>query len=102
MAETKTMVANKPAWVELSSKDPAKSREFYGKLFDWKIDVQDDPQYGGYGMARVDGKDVAGIGGKQGEDQSPTSWNLYIGSNDVKATARKIEEAGGKVIAPPF
>ncbi len=101
MAEAKTGVANKPAWVELSSSDPAASREFYSRLFGWKVEVIPDPQYGGYGMAKIGGKDVAGIGPKQ-SPQAPTAWSVYIGTDDVQDLAGKVQAAGGKIIAPPF
>jgi predicted enzyme related to lactoylglutathione lyase len=101
MAEAGTTVANRPVWVDLSSSDPAASREFYSKLFGWQIEVSPDPQYGGYAMAKVGGKDVAGIGPKQSEE-APTAWMLYIGSQDAEVTARKVPAAGGNVIAPPF
>ncbi len=101
MAEAKTAVVNKPAWVELSSSDPAASREFYSRLFGWKVEVIPDPQYGGYGMAKIAGKDVAGIGPKQSAD-APTAWSVYIGTDDAQDLARKVQAAGGKVIAPPF
>ena len=38
------------------------AQDYYGRLFGWEIAVTADPQYGGYGMARLDGDDVAGIG----------------------------------------
>jgi predicted enzyme related to lactoylglutathione lyase len=101
MAEAGTTVANRPVWVDLSSSDPAASREFYTKLFGWQIEVSPDPQYGGYAMAKVGGKDVAGIGPKQSEE-APTAWMLYIGTEDAEDTARKVQAAGGSVIAPPF
>jgi predicted enzyme related to lactoylglutathione lyase len=101
MAEAKAAVANKPAWVDLSSSDPAASREFYSKLFGWTIEVSPDPQYGGYGIAKVDGKDVAGIGPKMAPE-APTAWSIYIGTNDADDLAKKVEAAGGKVVAPPF
>jgi uncharacterized protein len=59
MAETKTAVANKPAWVDLATPDAAASRDFYSKVFGWKIEVNPDPQYGGYGMAKVGDQQVA-------------------------------------------
>ena len=79
MAQAAIAIANKPAWIELSSKDPAASREFYARLFGWHVEVSPDPQYGGYAMAKVDGDDVAGIGPSQSPD-APTAWGLYIGS----------------------
>jgi len=93
---------NKPAWVDLSSTDPAGSRAFYARLFGWKIDVNPDPQYGGYALAKQSDVDVAGIGPKQPGDPSPTAWSVYIGTKDADATAKKVGPAGGTVIAPPF
>jgi predicted enzyme related to lactoylglutathione lyase len=101
MAEAGTTVADRPVWVDLSSSDPAGSREFYSKLFGWQIEVSPDPQYGGYAMAKVGGKDAAGIGPKQSEE-APTAWMVYIGTEDAEETAKGVLAAGGNVIAPPF
>src|SRR5438445_10559633 len=101
MAEAKTAVAHKPIWLDLSSSDAAGSRDFYSKLFGWNIEVNPDPQYGGYGMARVDGQDVAGVAPKQSPDQ-PSAWSLYIGTADAGDLAEKVKAAGGTVIAAPF
>jgi uncharacterized protein len=101
MAEAKTAVANKPAWVDLSTSDAAAAREFYSKVFGWKIEVNPDPQYGGYGMANVGGRRVAGIGPKM-SPEAPTAWSVYIATDDADDLAKKVQAAGGKVIAPPF
>jgi len=101
MAEAKTAVANKPAWVDLATSDAPAAREFYSKVFGWKIDVNPDPQYGGYGMANVGDKRVAGIAPKMSPD-APTAWSIYIGTDDADDLAKKVQAAGGKVIAPPF
>lgn len=100
MAEL-TAVASKPTWVDLGATDAESERKFYAKLFGWDIEVIQDPQYGGYGMARIDGHDVAGIGPKPSPDQ-PTAWQLYIGSSDADAVAEKVTAAGGNVISAPF
>jgi hypothetical protein len=99
--ERATAVASKPVWVDLSSKDAVASRDFYAKLFGWKVEVNPDPQYGGYGLAKIDGKDVAGISPAQTPD-APTAWSVYIGTDNIDALAEKIKAAGGNVIAPPF
>jgi predicted enzyme related to lactoylglutathione lyase len=101
MAEARTAIANRPAWVDLSSADAAGSREFYSKLFGWQIEVNQDPQYGGYGMAKVGGHQVAGIGPKM-DPNAPTAWSIYIGTGDAEDLAKKVESAGGKVIMAPF
>ncbi len=101
MAEATVATANRPAWVELSSSDPAASRAFYSKLFDWVVEVSTDPQYGGYGLAKIGDMDVAGIGAKQ-SPEAPTAWSVYIGTDDAEGLAKKVQAAGGTVIAPAF
>jgi predicted enzyme related to lactoylglutathione lyase len=101
MAEAKTAVAHKPIWIDLASGDAAGSRDFYSKLFGWNVEVYSDPKFGGYAMARIGGKDVAGIGPKQ-MDEAPTAWTVYIASADAADTAKKAEVAGGKVIMEPM
>ncbi len=99
MAEAKTAVAHKPVWTDLSTSDAAAARDFYSKVFGWKVEVNTDPQYGGYALAKVGGKDVAGIGPKQ-MAEAPTSWSVYIGTADADDTAKKAEAAGGNVVVP--
>ena len=101
MAETKTFVVNAPVWIDLSTTDPAAARDFYSKLFGWQAQPEADPNAGGYALARINGKDVAGIGGSQ-DPNAPPAWTVYIGTRDADATAKKIEAAGGKIVAPPF
>ena len=76
--------------------------DFYAKLFGWDLEVSEDPQYGGYATAKVTDKSVAGIGPKQAGDPSPPAWSLYIGTEDLDELAKKVQGAGGSVIASPF
>src|SRR2546429_8192962 len=101
MAEAKTAIANKPAWVDLSSSDPAGSREFYAKLFGWQVEVNPDPQYGGYALGKLGGKDVAGIGPKQ-SPEGPSAWLVYVGTKNADETVKKAKAAGGRVIVEPM
>ena len=101
MPQTMTSLNNRPAWVDLATSDPEASRDFYSELFDWEMDVSDDPQYGGYATARVGGESAAGIGPKQ-DPNMPSTWSLYIGSDDIDGLAAKVSDAGGTVVAPPF
>jgi predicted enzyme related to lactoylglutathione lyase len=96
-----TAIKNKPVWVDLSSSDPEGSRAFYSKVFGWRVEVNPDPQYGGYALAKIDGKDVAGIGPQQSPG-APTAWMLYIGTENADDLAKKVQSAGGTVVAPPF
>ncbi len=99
MAEAKTAVAHKPVWTDLSTSDAAAARDFYSRVFGWKVEVNPDPQYGGYALAKVGGKDVAGIGPKQ-MAEAPTAWSVYIGTADAADTVKKAEAAGGNVVVP--
>src|SRR5258706_4537712 len=101
MAETKTAVTNVPIWLDLSSGDPAGSREFYGKLCGWNVEVNPDRQSGGYALGKLGGKDVAGIGPKMSLE-GPTAWLVYIGTKNVDETVKKTTAAGGRVIAEPM
>ena len=101
MTEANHALLNRPAWVDLSSKDPEGSREFYATVFGWDIQVSADPQYGGYAMATLGGKDVAGIGPSQ-SPEAPTAWSVYIGTADADALAASVTAAGGTVVAAPF
>src|SRR5687767_13429327 len=101
MQETTTRLTNKPAWIDLATSDAEASRAFYAKLFGWQWEVNPDLQYGGYGLAKIGGKDAAGLGPKQMPEQ-PTAWTLYIGSDDIDALAKRITDAGGQVVSAPF
>jgi len=101
MTERAATATNRPAWVDLSTPDVAASRAFYERVLGWQVEVSPDPAYGGYGIARIGGKDVAGIGPKQSPEQ-PTVWSLYIGTDDAADLAARVQRAGGTVIGPPF
>ena len=101
MAQATTAIVNKPAWVDLSSSDASASRSFYSKLFGWQVEVDPDPQYGGYALAKTGGKDAAGIGPKM-DPNGPTAWTLYIGTDDIDALTERVRDAGGNVVMAPF
>ena len=101
MAEAATAVLNKPAWVDLATSDAAAARAFYAKIFGWNVAVNPDPQYGGYARATVGGKDVAGISPAQSPDP-PSARSGYIGTDDVDGLAKRVQDAGGSIVAPPF
>jgi hypothetical protein len=101
MAPVTTSLINQTAWVDLSSPDAQGSRDFYSRVFGWHVEVDPDPQYGGYALAKLENKDCAGIGPAQSPD-APPAWSIYIGSDDIDALTRRVQAAGGTVIAPPF
>jgi uncharacterized protein len=76
--------------------------DFYSAIFGWEIEEAGDPdQTGGYRMAKLRNKFVAGIAPLQDEGQPP-SWTTYVSTDDADATAAKVKQAGGTVLAEPF
>lgn len=89
----------KPIWVDLGTSDPEAARRFYTSLFGWT--AEPNPEFGGYAVAQLGGRDVAGIGPLMMEGQ-PAAWSMYVGATDAEATAGAVAAAGGKVVAPPM
>jgi uncharacterized protein len=89
-----------PCWVDAQLDDLDKGQEFYAALFGWTFESSDDEQYGGYRIASLEGRPVAGLGPKPGP--MPSVWSTYIAADDADATAAKITEAGGRLMMPVF
>jgi uncharacterized protein len=87
-------MAAKIIHVEVAGKDGPKLQRFYSDVFDWELDTNNP---GGYGLLRQ-GEMTAGIGPAQGGGDGHVTF--YVSSEDPKATLRKVEEAGGRVIMP--
>lgn len=90
-----------PIWVDLGSPDVEASARFYGELFGWDAEITPHPAAGLYTMFRKGGKEVAGAAPLQSEGQPP-AWTTYLSTDSVDASAAKIADAGGSVLAPPF
>jgi uncharacterized protein len=89
-----------PCWADLGAPDIAKAREFYSDVFTWTIQPG-GPETGGYSVAELNGRGVAGVGPKMGPPEAPTMWTTYLATSDTDATVRKIKDAGGHVIVEP-
>ena len=89
-----------PSWVDLGSPDIAASKAFYSGLFGWDI-PEGPPETGGYSLAELRGKPVAGIGPKMNPD-APTAWLSYVNVDDADDVAAKVSSAGGQVLMGPM
>lgn len=95
---------NKVVFFEIPTSNIKKAKEFYEKVFDWKIELSDDKGAMAY-TTPVD-KDQnpiepGGINGgfyqrKSNHDQP----SFGIETGDIDSTLAAIEKAGGKVITP--
>lgn len=62
---------------------------------------ENSEQTGGYRQAMLHGKPVAGVMPLMQEGQPP-AWSTYVSVEDADATAAKVREAGGMVMAEPM
>jgi uncharacterized protein len=88
-----------PSWVDLGSPDPAVAERFYAALLGWEIE-QGPPEAGGYAMAKLRGRNVAGLSPQQ--SPGPPVWSTYINVDDADAIAAAVTSAGGAVVMPPM
>lgn len=90
-------MANPFVHVELQSTDIKKARDFYGRLFDWKLEDTQMPGFGTYTMINVG----EGTGGGMMASQSPgapSQWLAYVEVPDVASSTRKAKDLGAKVV----
>lgn len=82
---------------EINAKDGKRAQEFYAGLFDWKINVVPEMNYG-----LVDTGWKGGIGGGIGQVDANTSPSatFYVQVEDVQAYLDKAVRLGGKIVQP--
>jgi predicted enzyme related to lactoylglutathione lyase len=104
MSERDQYPSGVPCWVETLQPDVQAALDFYGPLFGWEFAgpglTPGDPP-GQYFVARLRGRDVAGIGSSP--VQSPAiSWITHVRVDNIDETAASAQRAGGKVLNGPF
>ena len=82
-----------PCWVDNLVPDPGRAMDFYGELLGWEFD---GPGPGDYYVAKVRGRDVAGVG--QAPPGVSPGWNTYVSVASADDTARAAE----RVVVEPF
>ena len=88
-----------PSWIDIGTSDLPKARAFYSDLFGWDIQ-EGPPEAGGYSIAELRGKPVAGLGPQQ--NPGPPYWTVYINVDSADAVATTMADNGGQVFVPPF
>ena len=89
-------MANPFVHVELNTTDVTKAKNFYGKLFGWKLeDVEMDG--GAYTMIKV-GEGTGGGIIKHPVPGAPSAWLAYVLVDDIGAATQKAKSLGAKVM----
>lgn len=83
---------------EIAAKDAKKLQDFYGKLFEWKIDANNPMNYG---MVQTGGEGGIGGGIFTPPDGTTTYVTFYVHVDDLQSSLAKAEALGGKTILPP-
>src|SRR5215831_13464722 len=91
-----TAMANPFVHVELNTTDVGKAKDFYGKLFDWKLEDAPMPQ-GTYTLINV-GQGTGGGMVKQTVPGAPSAWLPYVVVDDIDASTKKAKSLGAKVV----
>lgn len=88
-----------PCWIDIGTPDLDAAIEFYSALFGWEVEKGPE-EMGHYSMARLDGKDVAGMADQQVPGM--VVWTTYLAVDDVDATTASAVAHGGSVVVEPM
>jgi predicted enzyme related to lactoylglutathione lyase len=96
-----TAVAGTFCWHELLSADPDADGPFFREVFGWSGSSQPMGELGTYHLfLRGEGRQSAGML-KNPQAGIPSTWVPYITVDDIDATAKRVEELGGKIWVAP-
>jgi predicted enzyme related to lactoylglutathione lyase len=102
MSERTSYAPGTPCWIDLSTPDQDAAAEFYGGLFGWSVEADENAEEtGGYRVAMLKGQAVGGVMKLMQEGQPP-AWASYVAVEDADATAAKAREAGGSIMVEPM
>jgi predicted enzyme related to lactoylglutathione lyase len=96
--------AGVPCWVDTLTPDLAAATRFYAGVFGWESEgpgPMPDPT-GAYYVARLRGRDVAGVGSSPAEAPAPPTWNTYVSVPSAEDATQRAANAGGTIIVAPF
>jgi hypothetical protein len=88
------------SWVDVTATDFEASRKFYSELFGWEIE-RGPEEFGGYALAVVNGRNVAGISPAM-SPEAPPVWSTYVDVASVDDTMSKAAAGGGHGIVEPM
>jgi predicted enzyme related to lactoylglutathione lyase len=86
------------AWFDITTTQLARSKEFYGKLFDWQFTAVKGSDQAAEIVAR--GTPIGTLRVADGK-LSPFTGVVYVQVNDILAGCKKAKELGG-MVAPGF
>ena len=99
MTEARTFPHGVTSWVDVDLPDVDAGIAFYAALFGWTFaDATPPGAPFRYVIARLGGRDVAGVGGPA---SGPAAWNTYVAVDDADEAAARFVAAGGTLVSGP-
>ncbi len=90
-------------WFECATRDAAKAKSFYTRLFGWEaMEVPMPGGAGAYTILKAGGEDIAGLyqmAGPQFEGV-PSNWATYVAVENVDETLTRAATLGGQAMMP--
>src|SRR5689334_15752907 len=98
MSKSKKTTPANIVWFEIPADDPKRAKEFYGKLFGWKIKpFPDMPDYQHIDTGGADASPDGGLMKRMHPEQGITS---YVNVPSVTQFAARVEKLGGEICRP--
>ena len=94
-------MANPFVHVELSTTDLAKAKQFYGALFDWKLEDMPMGNGASYTMINV-GEGTGGGMMTHPMPGQPSMWLAYVLVDDIRAATEKARGLGAQIVREPM
>ncbi len=94
-----------PCWIDTAQPDPEAALDFYQALLGWEFSrpaAMPGSAPGKYYVARLRGKDVAGISSQRPGAPSTPVWMMYVAVDNADRAADSAREAGGTIDVEPF
>jgi predicted enzyme related to lactoylglutathione lyase len=101
MLERDRYPAGVPCWIESTHAEPKEAADFYAGLFGWAIDDRAPAGADPYLVGTLRGRDVAAVGPRRPGAPEVTAWIPYVAADDADVTARRIVDAGGRILVEP-
>ncbi|MEY8116915.1 VOC family protein [Falsihalocynthiibacter sp. BN13B15] len=91
-----------PIWYELKTQDTNAAQSFYESVMDWTFEKMPGGQEMDYSVASAKKETVAGVMRTPVPAQGmPNMWFMYVGVEDVDASAVKVKSLGGGINIEP-
>lgn len=92
-------MANPFVHIELHTRDLVRAREFYSRLFDWKLEDMPMPDGGEMPYVMINVGEGTGGGMFMNPDPNvPPHWQAYVGVDDIEASTQKARDLGATVL----